>query len=111
FWPTFEEPEGLVRARVIALGAAALLLPLVGLGRPGQAGRALAALLAVDALFFALYSGGDWMRGHRWLAMGIVPMVVLLADAILGLRDALSRRPSRLGAGLLALCAMAPIAL
>jgi len=88
-----DEPAWWVAARVGFLAVAAVGLPLVGVGRPGQAARSLAWYLGALALFFALYSGGDWMRGFRWLSMASVPMAVLLADAVLTLGAELRADP------------------
>lgn len=75
-----DEPQALVVARVAALAGAAALLPLIGLGRPGWQARSLAWAFGGAAVFFALYSGGDWMVGYRWLHHAAVPMAVLLAE-------------------------------
>jgi hypothetical protein len=49
-------------------------------------------VLVVAALFFALYSGGDWMDGYRWINMGIVPLCVLYADGVGALLGRLATR-------------------
>lgn len=79
------EPEWLVATRV---GLYAIILvgaPLLGVGRRSDDARALAWFLVAAALFFGLYSGGDWMKGHRWPSLMVVPMAVLLADAVASL--------------------------
>ncbi|MEZ4320999.1 MAG: hypothetical protein R3F61_26205 [Myxococcota bacterium] len=93
------EPELLVQVRVAALVLAAVGFPLLGLGRKATEPRLLAWVLALCAMFFALYAGGDWMRGYRWMSMAAVPLAVLLADAgrelgaaVSPLVDAVSRR-------------------
>ncbi len=91
-WPFAADGETTVLVRVAALGLALVGLPLLGLGRPGQTGRLLAAALAGFAIFFALYAGGDWMKGHRWLATAAVPLAVLFVDAAAGLGDAVGAR-------------------
>lgn len=107
-WPFAADGGALVQVRVSALLAALVGLPLLGLGRPGQAGRLLAAAVVGFALFFALYAGGDWMRGHRWMATAAVPLAVLLVDAAVGFADALRARFDRAWVG--ALARWAPIA-
>ncbi|MBW1879681.1 MAG: hypothetical protein JRJ84_15070 [Deltaproteobacteria bacterium] len=82
FWPAFDEPEWFVALRVVGLATLVLLAPGVGLERRGDMGRVLAWFLAFTALFFALYTGGDWMDGYRWLSMGIVPIAVLYIDGV-----------------------------
>lgn len=95
-WPFAPDPEWLVTLRVIGLGVVAALLPLLGAGRQGQAGRILAGWLCGFILFFSLYAGGDWMDGFRWLNLCSVPMAVLLADASVRLYDhAYVRLPGR----------------
>lgn len=76
------EPAALQSARIGLLFGIFLLLPWVGLYRARAPERMLTWYLALGALFFVLYSGGDWMQEHRLLAMGVVPMSVLLADAL-----------------------------
>lgn len=77
-----DEPQALEVARIVFLYAAAASLPLLGLGRPGWPARTLAWGLALVAVFFALYSGGDWMKVHRWFSMATVPLAVLYTDAV-----------------------------
>ena len=75
----YQEPELLIAARVVFLALVAAALPLLGRWVPG---RVIGWYLLVTALFFALYSGGDWMAQWRWLSMASVPMAVLFADAV-----------------------------
>ena len=79
--PEIPLPEAWIVTLICGIGAVTILAPAIGLGRPRALPRLLAWTLAGVALFFALYSGGDWMKGHRWLSMGSVPAAVLLADA------------------------------
>lgn len=95
------EPTVLVQVRVIALALAAALLPLGGLGRPGQADRSLAWYLVVATVGFALYAGGDWMDGWRWFATAQVPLAVLLPDLLARVAEA-QPRWRRAAVGLLA---------
>lgn len=81
FWPA-EEQEWKVIFRVSVLAAAGVALPLFGLGRRGDVPRTLAWYLAIASIFFAIYAGGDWMKGYRWLNMAAVPLAVLTVDAI-----------------------------
>jgi hypothetical protein len=112
------EPVLAVQIRVAVLVVAAALFPLLGLGRRGHTARTLAWALTLCALFFALYTGGDWMRGFRWLNMAFVPLSVLLADgarhlatAIAPLADAISERllKRRVLPGVLALLLVVPV--
>lgn len=91
-WPFAADPDWLVSIRVVMLAAIAVFLPAVGFGRVGQAGRLLALWLVAFVVFFSLYAGGDWMDGMRWFNLCIVPLCVLIADAIVELYDALRRR-------------------
>ncbi len=90
--PFYARPDlGDVYPQVVAgvLLALLALLPLAGIGRRGAVARALAWWMCGAAVFFALYSGGDWMKGHRWLSYCVVPMAVLLADGAYALHQAL----------------------
>lgn len=104
-WPqllvTWSEPDALVQTRVLTLAAVAALLPLAGLGRPGDVERTLAWYLLAGAVFFALYAGGDWMSGWRWFATAQVPLAVLLPDFLARGIEVLPRA-RRLLVGLLA---------
>jgi hypothetical protein len=69
FWP---------KLRAWSIAGALGLLGLLLLGGPGWRARgALWAMLCFGG-FFALYSGGDWMKGHRWFSLIIVPIMVSL---------------------------------
>ena len=81
FWPA-EEEQWKVVFRVVVLTVVAVGLPILGLGRDGDLPRTLAWYLAMAAIFFAIYAGGDWMKGYRWLNMASVPLAVLTVDAI-----------------------------
>ncbi|TNE84960.1 MAG: hypothetical protein EP330_26505 [Deltaproteobacteria bacterium] len=76
------EPEWLIHGRVVFLAGVVAVAPWLGLGRRSDDARALAWYLLAAALFFGLYSGGDWMAGYRWPSLMVVPMAVLLADAV-----------------------------
>jgi hypothetical protein len=89
FWPA-EEAEWKVLFRVCVLGATAVGLPLLGLGRRGDVARTLAWYMAAAAIFFAIYAGGDWMKGFRWLNMAAVPLSILTIDAIREAREVLA---------------------
>jgi len=75
------EPLFVIQLRVTVLVLAAVGFPLLGILRPHARPRILAWVLTLCALFFAIYTGGDWMRGYRWLSMAAIPLAVLLADA------------------------------
>ncbi|MBN2798228.1 MAG: hypothetical protein JXX28_03710 [Deltaproteobacteria bacterium] len=94
------EPELFQHLRIGLMYALFLGLPAVGLGRKGDVGRHLTWSLAVVALFFVLYSGGDWMQEHRLMSMAAVPMAILFADAISLLVGAAPSRALRVLAAL-----------
>ncbi len=91
-WPFAPDPAWWSQARIVGLGVFVAILPLVGLGRPGQAGRVLAAWLVGFTGLFALVAGGDWMDGYRWMNLCVVPLCILLSDASAGLWDRLAPR-------------------
>lgn len=74
------------------------LLPaaLVGLV-PGRGARPLLLAWAAAAAFFAAWSGGDWMKGARWLSFVVPPLCVLGG---LGLARLVPRRGPPRAAGL-----------
>ncbi len=80
-WPLRDGPV-LVAARLALTALALGGLPLLALGRPGSAARALAAWIAAAGLFFSVAAAGDWMTGFRWMAIPAVALGVLLADAL-----------------------------
>ena len=66
-----------VQARVWAIPLVCAALALGGSRLPGGRVRGLLWVCATFGLFFALYSGGDWMRGHRWFSL-VVPTLLPL---------------------------------
>lgn len=64
----------------------------LSLGRPGASTRAAVGVVAAFALFFALYSGGDWMKGYRWFAPATIALAVWIADAADVVYQALAAR-------------------
>ena len=80
-----------ITVRVWAIPIVALSLAATAAGQPGARTRALLWANAAFGIFFALYSGGDWMAGHRWFGMIVLSLLPLVAigvgealDAILG---------------------------
>ncbi|MCK6504249.1 hypothetical protein L6R53_12745 [Myxococcota bacterium] len=69
------------------------LLPAALLGLWGRGPRLLLLGWAAAAAFFTAWSGGDWMKGARWLSMLVPPLCVLggLGLARLAPRRGLSR--------------------
>lgn len=98
-------------ARVAVLCGLWLTMAIGAGGRVGAAPRRVALIVGGFALFFAVFSGGDWMAGFRWMSMWVVPLAVLLADAAHTLVAWLDRRAfARLRWGLIGLVAGVPIA-
>jgi hypothetical protein len=96
YWPTIAVPDGWLEARIVVMIAATLLLPLVtvGLGRRSRS-LVMSWYMIVVSLFFVLWSGGDWMRGYRWLSLCAVPGSVVLGHALAVAIDAVQRSFSR----------------
>jgi hypothetical protein len=108
----WDEPDLLVRGRVVWLAALVLLVPAVAMDRDKDAPRVLAWLMGCTVLFFALYSGGDWMRGWRWVSMAIVPISVVLASGIHAVVEAMdSPRARKWTTGLLLAILLIPDAI
>ncbi|MCO4744741.1 MAG: hypothetical protein KC912_08130 [Proteobacteria bacterium] len=81
FWPWTEwvAPAMWHENRVYMLLMLGLLLPLRALGGEGWRVRVLCWAMAFISLFFTLWSGGDWMKGFRWMSLLTVPSAVLFA--------------------------------
>jgi len=94
-WPFAPDPEWLSTFRIVLLGVLAAVVPVLGWNRPGAVGRTLAWWLTCFICFFALYAGGDWMDGVRWMNLCSVPLTILLVDAVFHGLDALETRLSR----------------
>lgn len=65
--------------RVYTIAAAAVLLGVVTLTRPGWRSRGLLWATCSASVFFALYSGGDWMKAFRWFNIVSVTLMPLIA--------------------------------
>lgn len=103
FGVPLQDPEWWVPVRVWVLLLAGLIPAFAAIGRPGWRAISLSVSLAVGALFFAVYAGGDWMNGFRWMSSFAVPGAVLLAVGISELAErarGLDRSAWWLGAGI-----------
>lgn len=78
-WTELRIPADWGETRVWLLMLLTGLLFLRGLGNPGWRTRLLCGGMALISLFFALWSGGDWMKGFRWMSLPTVPLAVLFA--------------------------------
>lgn len=76
------EPDWWVPTRVFVLAVGGLAPAFLAIGRPGWRALSLCLSVAWGALFFAVYAGGDWMSGYRWMATFTVPGAVVLAVGI-----------------------------
>lgn len=81
-------PAGWVQLRIATLVAVVLAVSGAGIGAEGWRTRLLAWGTLAIGLLFCLRSGGDWMRGYRWLSLVSVPAAVLFA---LGVSDVFDR--------------------
>lgn len=88
-WPFAQDPEWTVLFRIFLLLGIGAFWPIIGWGREGSTGRTLAWWLTVFAVFFAIYAGGDWMDGVRWMNLCCVPLTILLVDATFSAMDRL----------------------
>jgi hypothetical protein len=102
----FVEPELLVKARVWWLVAVAVAAPWLGVGQERTHIRAMLWYVTGLCVFFTVYSGGDWMKGYRWLSMPVIPISILLVDGAVALGDAIGPQVRRLSVGL----ALLPVA-
>ena len=87
--------SGLSRLRMLpllALGCAALVLR-----RQARGACALLATLMAAAAAFAVYSGGDWMQGWRWLHILTLPLAPLAAAGLVSSVDLAAKRVASSG--------------
>ena len=78
FWSTIS--ENWVKLRVLSILLLALVVGLTSLLRTGWRARSLLWLCGCSSVFFVLYSGGDWMKAHRWfhtVEVFMLPMLVV----------------------------------
>jgi hypothetical protein len=90
--------EGLWTLRVVPLLALAVVAPVFRRATRGPCLLLLTQCLA--ACFFTVYSGGDWMKGWRWLHVLTVPLAPLAAAGLTavvgwGARRLAERMPER----------------
>ena len=85
WWPLEAEPQILVQIRVGLLVFVFVALPWLGYGREGYEARILAWMLTATLGAFVIYVGSDWMKGHRWISLVVVPLGVILADLLVTL--------------------------
>ncbi len=68
--------------RVYSIAAAAVLLGVATLTRPGWRARGLLWATCAAGVFFALYAGGDWMKAFRWFNIVSVTLMPLIAIGV-----------------------------
>ena len=92
FWPAdVKAPEWWQTTRILGIFALCVSLPLTTVRREGWLARLLLWGLALVPFAFTLQSGGDWMRGYRWMSFLSVPAAVLFAMGLDALTDAADR--------------------
>ncbi|HMV66831.1 MAG TPA: hypothetical protein PKA64_08275, partial [Myxococcota bacterium] len=83
WWPTdLPEPTWWKEVRVWGLFGLALALPIAGMRDGRSRGRVLCWGMALLTFFFCILSGGDWMRGFRWMNFLSVPAAALFAVGV-----------------------------
>ena len=87
WWTTVERYWDM--GRVLFLLMAVGLLAIGTLWHPGALPRLMVLAIGVAATFFAVYSGGDWMKQWRWFSMVAVPNFIILGLGVGALMDAL----------------------
>ena len=81
-----------IHIRVWSILAVALLIGLTSLRRPNWRVRSVLWLLGSSSVFFVIYSGGDWMKAHRWFNVVEIFMLPML---LLGAADLISLMPRK----------------
>ncbi len=94
-----QQPEPWDELRAWLILTAVLVTLATAVGRKESAGVLLLAGSAVITLFFSVYSGGDWMKGYRWMSFLSPGAAVLFALGARELADVAHRLAARLGAG------------
>ena len=64
FWNSIA--KNWVEIRVLSILLVAATVGLTSLTRTGWRARMYCGFVVVEAIFFVIYSGGDWMKAHRW---------------------------------------------
>lgn len=98
-WPTLSEPSAWLAARIVLIGVVGTALPFAAWRNgPGWRARVLVWHLGAVAVFFSVYSDGDWMRGLRWMSLFAPAQAILLAVGLTEARMGWGRwSPGRLG--------------
>jgi len=72
-----------VELRVVSILLLALVVGLTSLLRTGWRARSVLWLCGCSSVFFVLYSGGDWMKAHRWFhTVEVFMLPVLLIGGV-----------------------------
>jgi hypothetical protein len=90
-WPELPAPSWWNKFRVCSLAAAAIFLPLFGLGTRGWQARAICWGMGCATVFFSVWAGGDWMKGYRWYSLLSIPASTLIAVGIVEISDLAQR--------------------
>lgn len=83
--PEFWQPimKKWIHLRVFSILAVALTIGVTSLFRTGWRVRSVLWLLGSSSVFFVVYSGGDWMKAHRWFnVVELFMLPVLLIGAV-----------------------------
>ena len=78
FWGSIE--KNWIKIRVLSLLAVSIGVGLTSLFREGWRARSLLWAMGASSVFFVIYSGGDWMKAHRWfniVAVFLLPVLVI----------------------------------
>jgi len=94
--------------RVFFLLGSAALLGILTLFHKGALARLMVLVVGCAAVFFVIFSGGDWMKQWRWYSLVSVPNFLLLGLGVGALADAFPRKWQRKICVLLVLVIIAP---
>ena len=81
--------------RVFFLLGSAVLLGILTLFHPGSIARLMVLVVGCAAVFFVIFSGGDWMKQWRWFSLVSIPNFILLGLGVGALADAFPKRFKR----------------
>ena len=85
FWESIE--KNWIKIRVLSLLGISVGVGISSLFREGWRARSLLWAMGASSIFFVIYSGGDWMKAHRWFN---IVAIFLLPVLVIGLAEFLS---------------------
>lgn len=83
-----------IKLRVWSILGMATLAGLLNLGKEGWKSRSIMWAMGCSSIFFIVYSGGDWMKAHRWFNVVVLLMFPLLVVGLWNFTDEVIKKIS-----------------